>query len=114
MTDIQYAALFFYLGSTVLLLAHCVSVAYFMARSRRRTKQAKALCFASLGVASSVMIALLFFEVCFAERINGIDALIMAVPLLVCMAGDIIVYNIAKSQRYKLADGTSSPRRTIS
>ena len=106
------AKLYFYLGSVLLLLMHCVSAAYFVASGKRKSKQVKAACFLSLAACTCVMIALLFFEVCFAASMERIDALMLMAPLIVCVAGDVLMYRLSITKPYTMADGTGARVRT--
>lgn len=106
------AALQFYLGTTVLLLLHCLSGAYFVASGKRKSKRAKALSFLSLAVLTCVMIALLFFEVCFAGILARIDALMLMVPLLVCVVGDALMYRLSSTMAYSTVDGSGARVRS--
>jgi ABC-type uncharacterized transport system permease subunit len=104
--------LYFYLGSVLLLLIHCVSAAYFVASGKRRSKLVKAACFLSLAAFTCVMIAFLFFEVCFAASLERIDAAMLMVPLIVCVAGDVLMYRLSISKPYSMHDGTGGRVRT--
>ncbi|KQV80779.1 hypothetical protein ASD15_12720 [Massilia sp. Root351] len=106
------AKLYFYLGSTLLLLVHCISAAYFVASGKRKPKQVKAMCFLSLATATCVLIALLFFEVCFAASMERIDAAMLMVPLMVCVAGDVLMYRLSIVKPYTMTDGSGSRVRT--
>jgi ABC-type uncharacterized transport system permease subunit len=96
----------------LLLLLHCVSGAYFVASGKRKSKQVKALCFLSLAVVTCVMIALLFFEVCFSGNMESIDALMLMAPLVVCVAGDVLMYRLSSTKAYSTTDGNGPRVRT--
>ncbi|CAN7290231.1 hypothetical protein LJR289_001387 [Pseudoduganella sp. LjRoot289] len=106
------AILFFYLGSTLLLLTHCVSAAYFVAKGKRKSKQVKAAIFVTLAAVTSVMVALLFFEVLFAGKMERLDAIMLMVPLIVCVCGDILMFRVSATKRYATGDGVRTRRRT--
>ena len=102
------AKLYFYLGSTLLLLLHCIGAAYFVASGKHKSKQVKAMCFLSLAGVTCVLIALLFFEVCFAVSMERIDAVMLMVPLVVCVAGDVLMYRLSAVKPYTMTDGSGS------
>ncbi|KQX01866.1 hypothetical protein ASC94_04555 [Massilia sp. Root418] len=104
--------LYFYLGSVLLLLIHCISAAYFVASGKRKSKLVKAACFLSLAACTCVMVALLFFEVCFAASLERIDAAMLMVPLLACVAGDVLMYRLSITKPYTMADGSGARVRT--
>lgn len=106
--------LFFYFGTTLLLLLHCVGVAYFFARGRRKSKSVKAAIFMSLAVITSVMMALLFFEVLFAGVMQRLDAMMLMAPLMVCVCGDVLMFRMSVTRRYATTDGTRTRRRMAS
>lgn len=108
------AILFFYLGTTLLLLTHCVSAAYFVARGKRKSKQVKAAIFMTLAVLTSLMVALLFFEVLFAGVMQRLDALMLVLPLLVCVCGDVLMFRVSVTKRYATEDGARMRRRIAS
>lgn len=96
----------------MLLLLHCFSAAYFFASEKRKSKQVKAACFLSLAVCTCVMIALLFFEVCFAGTMERVDALMLVAPLIVCVVGDVLMYRMSVSKPYTVIDGSGARVRT--
>lgn len=96
----------------MLLLLHCVSAAYFVASGKRKSKQVKALSFLSLAACTCAVIALLFFEVCFAANMERIDALMLMVPLIVCVAGDVLMYRLSVVKPYSMSDGNGARIRT--
>jgi cell division protein FtsW (lipid II flippase) len=96
----------------VLLLLHCISAAYFVASGKRKSKQVKAACFLSLAACTCVMIALLFFEVCFAGTMERVDALMLMVPLIVCVIGDVLMYRMSVTKAYTVTDGNGARVRT--
>lgn len=106
--------LFFYFGTTMLLLLHCVSGAYFVAKGKRKSKSVKAAIFISLAAITSVMVALLFFEVLFAGIMQRLDALMLMAPLIVCVCGDVVMFRMSVTRRYATTDGTRSRRRAAS
>lgn len=112
MSDAIDAKLYFYLGSTLLLLLHCISAAYFVASGKRKSKQVKAMCFLSLAACTCAVIALLFFEVCFAANMERVDAMMLMVPLIVCVAGDVLMYRLSIVKPYSMADGSGARVRT--
>jgi hypothetical protein len=103
--------LFFYLASTLLLLLHCVSAAYFVAKGKRKSKQVKAAVFVTLAVVTSVMVAFLFFEVLFAGVMQRLDALMLMSPLVVCVCGDVLMFRMSVTKRYATTDGTRTRTR---
>lgn len=95
-----------------MLLLHCVSGAYFGASGKRTSKRGKAICLLLLAMLACLMITLLFFEMCFAGSLQRIDALMQMVPLLVCVAGDVLLYRLATAQSYVSIDANGVPTRT--
>lgn len=107
------AILFFYLGTTLLLLMHCVSGAYFVAKGKRKSKQVKAAIFVTLAAVTSVMVALLFFEVLFGGIMQRLDAVMLMAPLIVCVCGDVLMFRVSVTKRYATDDGAHPRRRAV-
>lgn len=96
----------FYLGLTFVLLLHCVVGAYFLSRGRRISRSLKSACFGSLAVCASLLIIMIFFQMCFSAIIAPVDAALLLTPLIWLLAGDLFMYGQAVRKRYKLADGS--------
>jgi ABC-type uncharacterized transport system permease subunit len=103
--------LFFYIGTTLLLLLHCVSAAYFVASGKRKSKKVKAAVFLTLAIVTSAMVSLLFFEALFESILQQLDALMLMSPLVVCVCGDVLMFRVSVTKRYTTSDGARTRRR---